>query len=87
MSCCCIFDTKETSIDNTEPNIRTPIIIFGYEEILPYMNIKCLICNEKVCDILVYCYSCKSSLGHEYCVKTLINCRGCNKDISKFSRV
>ena len=59
MSCCCIFDTKETSIDNTKPNIRTPIIIFGYEEILPYMNIKCLICNEKVCDILVYCYSCK----------------------------
>lgn len=86
MSCWCIFDTKETSINNIEPNIHTPIIIFGYEEIQPYMNINCLICNEKVYDILVYCYFCKSSLGHKYCVKTFINCNGCNKDISKSSR-
>ena len=86
MSCCCIFNKEEPYIDNTETITYKPIIIYGYEEIQSGMKNICLICNEKVSDILVYCYACKSSLGHESCLKTTpIKCSGCNKDFNKSS--
>lgn len=82
MSFCCIFNTEEPQIDYNETTILyTPIIAFGYEEIQPGVIINCIVCKEKVCDILVYCDSCKSSIGHKTCIKTTIKCPGCNIDL------
>ena len=78
MSWCCIFNKEDPYIDTTEPIIYTNIILYGYEEIQPGVNNSCIICKEKVCDILAYCYSCKSSIGHKTCLKTDIKCPCCN---------
>ncbi len=83
MSCfsCCNSKTDSEESDSVPKNTIFPCL--NSEIVHPSIKIYCLICKERVENVVIYCNFCKMSIGHKGCVKTWLirrnTCPSCNQ--------
>lgn len=86
MSCFSWCDSERYSEPDSVPKNLFTNTIFPFlnsESVHPSIQIYCLICKERVENVVIYCNFCKVSLGHKDCVKTWLirrnTCPSCNQ--------